>query len=161
MEADRVPFRHRRRSPYPDGRLLGSLKDFSGADLGGIAIKGVLDRAGVAPEQVQYVIIAARSHQLAAAAWKNGVFDEEVVPISVPQRRGDPIEIRFDEGIRSDTTVQTLARLEPAFRVGGTITAGSASQISDGAAVVVVMSMTRAEKLGQGDALIIRVPAGG
>jgi acetyl-CoA C-acetyltransferase len=257
----------------PMGRLLGSLKDFSAADLGGIAIKGALDRAGVAPDQVQYVIMgqvltagagqiparqaatragvpmdvpaltinkvclsgidavaladqliragefdvivaggqesmtqaphllagsrdgfkygtvtmldhmahdglhdpftdqamgalteqrndrdgvtreeqdafAARSHQLAASAWKNGVFDDEVVPIFVPQRKGDPIEFRFDEGIRADTTVETLARLKPAFRTDGTITAGSASQISDGAAAVVVMSMARAQELG-------------
>ena len=257
----------------PMGRLLGSLKDFSGADLGGIAIKGALDRAGVAPEQVQYVIMgqvltagagqiparqaatkagipmdvpaltinkvclsgidaialadqliragefeivvaggqesmtqaphllrrsregfkygdvtmvdhmaydglhdaftdqamgllteqrndtdkisreeqdefSARSHQLAATAWKNGVFDDEVVPVSIPQRKGDPIEFRSDEGIRADTTAETLARLKPAFRKDGTITAGSASQISDGAAAVVVMSRAKAEELG-------------
>jgi acetyl-CoA C-acetyltransferase len=255
------------------GRLLGSLKDFSGADLGGFAIRGALDRAGVAPEQVQYVIMgqvltagagqiparqaavkagipmdvpaltvnkvclsgidaialadqliragefeivvaggqesmtraphllarsregiklgdvtmldhmtydglhdpftdqamglltdrrndgdrvsreeqdafSARSHQLAAAAWKNGVFDDEVVPVLVPQRKGDPVEVRYDEGIRADTTVETLARLKPSFRKDGTITAGSASQISDGAAAVVVMSRAKAEELG-------------
>jgi len=257
----------------PMGRLLGSLRDFSGADLGGIAIKGALQRAGVAPEQVQYVIMgqvltagagqiparqaatkagipmdvpaltvnkvclsgidaialadqliragefdvvvaggqesmtraphllagsrdgfrygdvtmldhmaydglhdaftdqamgllteqrndadrvtreeqdafAARSHQLAAAAWKNGVFDDEVVPVFVPQRRGEPVEFRYDEGIRADTTAQALARLKPAFRKDGTITAGSASQISDGAAAVVVTSRARAGELG-------------
>ena len=257
----------------PMGRLLGSLKDFSGADLGGIAIRGALDRAGVAPETVQYVIMgqvlqagagqitarqaavkagvpmsvpaltvnkvclsgldaialadqliragefdivvaggmesmtnaphllpksregvkygnatlvdsmafdaltcafddvpmgestdrynerygltredqdafAARSHQRAALAQKNGIFAEEIVPVEVPQRRGDPVVVTDDEGIRADTTAESLARLRPAFRSDGTITAGSASQISDGAAAVVVMSRTKAEELG-------------
>ncbi|HEY0640020.1 MAG TPA: acetyl-CoA C-acetyltransferase [Pseudonocardiaceae bacterium] len=257
----------------PIGRLLGSLKDFSGADLGGIAIKGALEKAGVAPDQVQYVIMgqvltagagqiparqaaakagipmdvpaltinkvclsgvdaialadqliragefdivvaggqesmsqsphllprsrdgfkygsvtmldhmahdglhdvftdqamgalteqrndadqvtreeqdafAARSHRLAATAWKDGVFDDEVVPVSIPQRKGDPVDFRADEGVRADTTAESLARLRPAFRKDGTITAGSASQISDGAAAVVVMSRARAEELG-------------
>ena len=257
----------------PMGRLLGSLKDLSGSDLGGIAIKGALERAGVAPEQVDYVIMgqvllagagqvparqaahkagiplttpaltvnkvclsgldaialadqliragefeivvaggqesmtqapqllatsrtgvkygdaalvdsmnrdalhdsfdlismgeltenanavhhltreeqdafAARSHQLAAAAQKNGIFDEEIVPVEIPQRKGDPIVFKDDEGIRADTTTETLARLRPAFAEDGTITAGSASQISDGACAVVVMSKAKAEQLG-------------
>lgn len=257
----------------PMGRLLGSLKDFSATDLGGIAIKAALERAGVAPDQVEYVIMgqviqagagqitarqaavkagipmdvpaltinkvclsgidaialadqliragefeivvaggmesmtqaphllpksregfkygdtalvdsmaydalfcafdqvamglstenhnakydltreeqdafAARSHQLAALAQKNGVFDDEIVPVEIPQRKGDPIVFATDEGVRGDTTVDTLARLRPAFRKDGTITAGSASQISDGAAAVVVMSKAKAEELG-------------
>ena len=258
----------------PMGRLLGSLKDFSGADLGGVAIKGALEKAGVAPDQVDYVIMgqvltagagqiparqaadqagipmtvpaltinkvclsgldaialadqliragefevvvaggqesmtqaphllprsregfkygdvtmrdhmaydglwdaftdqamgalteaanagdrvfsreeqdafSARSHQLAARAWKDGLFDDEVVPVEIPQRKGDPVAFREDEGIRADTTVESLARLRPAFRADGTITAGSASQISDGAAAVVVMSKAKAESLG-------------
>jgi acetyl-CoA C-acetyltransferase len=258
----------------PMGRLLGSLKDFSATDLGGLAIKAALERAGVAADQVQYVIMgqvltagagqiparqaahkagipltvpaltinkvclsgidaialadqliragefdivvaggqesmsqaphllpksregfkygtvemadhmaldglwdvltdqamgglteaanagdqqfsrteqdafAARSHQLAAEAWKNGLFDDEVVPVQIPQRRGEPLEFAMDEGIRADTTVQTLAKLKPAFRPDGTITAGSASPISDGAAAVVVMSKAKAEELG-------------
>ncbi|MGI8716790.1 MAG: acetyl-CoA C-acetyltransferase [Lapillicoccus sp.] len=258
------------------GRLLGSLKDFSGADLGGIAIRGALDKAGVSPEQVEYVIMgqvlqagtgqiparqaatkagipmsvpaltinkvclsginaialadqliragehevvvaggqesmsnaphlleksrqgfkygdvamrdhmavdglwdaftdqamgllterantrdagpvfsreeqdafSARSHELAAKAWKDGLFDGEVVSVSVPQRKGDPVEFRADEGIRADTTTESLSRLRPAFSTDGTITAGSASQISDGACAVVVMSRARAESLG-------------
>ena len=258
------------------GRLLGSLKDFSGADLGGIAIRGALDKAGVSPEQVEYVIMgqvlqagtgqiparqaatkagipmsvpaltinkvclsginaialadqliragehevvvaggqesmsnaphlleksrqgfkygdvamrdhmavdglwdaftdqamgllterantsdagpvfsreeqdafSARSHELAAKAWKDGLFDGEVVPVSVPQRKGDPVEFRADEGVRADTTTESLSRLRPAFSTDGTITAGSASQISDGACAVVVMSRARAESLG-------------
>jgi acetyl-CoA acetyltransferase family protein len=254
----------------PMGRLQGSLKDFSGADLGGVAIRGALDKAGVDPQQVEYVIMgqvltagagqiparqaavaagipmtvpaltinkvclsgldaialaaqlvrlgefdvvvaggqesmsqaphlllgsrngykygdvplrdhmqydglwdaftdvamgelteaanqadqyfgreeqdafAARSHQLAAQGWKNGLYDDEVVPVAIPQRKGDPILFKEDEGIRPDTTVESLARLKPAFRKDGTITAGSASQISDGAAAVVVMSRGRA-----------------
>jgi acetyl-CoA C-acetyltransferase len=257
----------------PMGRLLGSLKDFSGTQLGGVAIKGALERAGVAPEQVQYVIMgqvltagagqiparqaaaaagiplsvpaltinkvclsgldaialadqliragefdiivaggqesmtqaphllpksrsgfkygdvtmidhmahdglfcafdqvamgastekynsrysvtraqqdefAARSHQLAAAAAKNGIFAEEIVPVTVPQRKGDPLVVDADEGIRGDTTPETLGKLRPAFASDGTITAGSASPISDGAAAVVVMSKAKAEELG-------------
>ncbi len=257
----------------PMGRLLGSLKDFSAADLGGIAIEAALERAGITGEQVDYVILgqvlqagagqmparqaavaggvpmtvpsllinkvclsgldaialadqligagefdvvvaggmesmtnaphllpgsrqgfkygsvqlldamaydgltdafdqvamgesterhnagldisreqqdefAARSHQRAALAQKNGLFDEEVVPVRIPQRKGDPIEFRDDEGIRADTTAESLARLRPAFAKDGTITAGSSSQISDGACAVVVMSRAKAEELG-------------
>ncbi|MDI9960023.1 MULTISPECIES: acetyl-CoA C-acetyltransferase [unclassified Rhodococcus (in: high G+C Gram-positive bacteria)] len=259
----------------PMGRLLGSLKDLSGSDLGGIAIKGALDKSGVAPEHVDYVIMgqvltagagqmparqaavaagipmnvpaltinkvclsgidaialadqliragefdivvaggqesmsraphmleksregfkygdvtlrdhmaydglhdiftdqamgllteqvnqqdsahitreeqdafAAASHQNAARAWKDGLFDNEVVPVSIPQRKGEPIVFAQDEGIRADTTTESLGKLRPAFSKDGTITAGSASPISDGAAAVIVMSKTKAEDLG-------------
>jgi acetyl-CoA C-acetyltransferase len=257
----------------PMGRLLGSLKDFSGAELGGFAIKGALDRAGVAPDQVDYVIMgqvlqagagqitarqaavkagipmtvpaltinkvclsgldaialadqliragefeivvaggmesmkqaphllpnsrsgykygsvqmldamahdglycafddcamgesterynarlgisredqdafSARSHQRAAEAAKNGLFDDEIVPVEIPQRRGDPIVFSSDEGVRADTSAELLAKLRPAFAPDGTITAGSSSQISDGGAAVVVMSRGKAEELG-------------
>ena len=258
----------------PIGRLLGSLKGFSAVDLGGFAIKAALEKAGVSPDQVEYVIMgqvlqagtgqiparqaavragipmtvpgltvnkvclsgldaialadqliragefdvvvaggmesmtqaphlltgsregfkygdvtltdhlaydglwdvftgqpmgaltegcnaaglglsreeqdefSARSHQRAAAGWKNGVFDDEVVPIEVPQGRGDPVLFAEDEGIRPETTVESLAKLRPAFDRLGTITAGSASQISDGACAVVVMSRTKADELG-------------
>ena len=91
---------------------------------------------------------AARSHQKAAAAWKDGVFADEVVPVKIPQRKGDPLEFTEDEGIRANTTAESLAGLKPAFRKDGTITAGSASQISDGAAAVVVMNKDKAEQLG-------------
>ena len=90
---------------------------------------------------------AARSHQRAAEAWKNGVFDDEVVPVTVKTRGGD-IQVTADEGVRGDTTVESLAKLRPAFSKDGTITAGSASQISDGACAVVVMSKAKAEELG-------------
>jgi acetyl-CoA C-acetyltransferase len=257
----------------PMGRLLGSLKDFSGTQLGGVAVKAALERAGVSGDQVDYVILgqvlqagagqmparqaavaagipmsvpsllinkvclsgldaialadqliaagefeivvaggmesmtnaphllpgsrhgfkygsiemldamaydgltdafdkiamgasteahnagldisrqeqdefAARSHQRAAAAQKNGLFDEEITAVQVPQRRGDPIEIREDEGIRPDTTAEGLAKLKPAFAKDGTITAGSSSPISDGACAVVVMSRAKAAELG-------------
>jgi acetyl-CoA C-acetyltransferase len=258
----------------PMGKLLGSLKGFSATDLGAIAIRGALERAQVAPESVQYVIMgqvlsagcgqgpariaatkggipmsvpaitinklclsglnaiatadaliragefdtvvaggmesmtqaphllmgsrdgfkygdvtlkdhmdqdglwdaytnqamgeltesanvddrnlsraeqdefAARSHRLAALAAKNGLFDEEIVPVSIPQRKGDPLVFAVDEGVRPDTTVEVLGRLRPAFRKDGTITAGSSSPISDGAAAVVVMSKAKAEELG-------------
>ena len=258
----------------PIGRLLGALKSFSAADLGGVAITGALEKAGVRPDQVQYVIMgqvlqagagqiparqaaakagipmtvpaltinkvclsgldaialadqliragefeivvaggmesmtnaphlltgsreghrygdvtlrdhmaydglwdvftdqamgaltetcnavglelsreeqdafSARSHQRAAAGWKNGVFDDEVVPVEIPQHKGEPVAFAADEGIRADTTVESLSRLRPAFGGDGTITAGSASQISDGACAVVVMSRAKAEELG-------------
>ncbi|MFB7663040.1 acetyl-CoA C-acetyltransferase [Kitasatospora sp. NPDC056138] len=257
----------------PMGRLLGSLKGFSGADLGGFAIKAAVERAGISAEQVQYVImgqvlqagagqiparqaavkagipmnvpaltinkvclsgldaialadqliragefdivvaggqesmtnaphllpksregykygavelldamahdgltdayenipmgestekhntrlgigrevqdeIAARSHQRAAAAQKNGLFEAEIVPVAIPQRKGEPVLFSQDEGIRADTTVEGLAKLRPAFAKDGTITAGTSSQISDGAAAVIVMSKAKAEELG-------------
>ncbi|CAN5573569.1 acetyl-CoA C-acetyltransferase [soil metagenome] len=257
----------------PIGKLSGSLKDFSGSDLGAVAIKGALEKAGVAASAVEYVIMgqvltagagqmparqaavaagigwdvpsltinkmclsgidaialadqliragefevvvaggqesmtkaphllmdsragykygdvkvldhlaydglhdvftdqpmgalteqrndvdrftraeqdefAAQSHQKAAAAWKDGVFADEVVPVSIPQRKGDPIEFTEDEGIRANTTAESLSGLRPAFRKDGTITAGSASQISDGACAVVVMSKAKAQELG-------------
>ncbi|MER7541603.1 acetyl-CoA C-acetyltransferase [Actinomadura sp.] len=257
----------------PIGRLMGSLKDFSAADLGAHAVRAALERAGVAGDQVQYVILgqvlqagagqipsrqaavkagipmsvpsitinkvclsgldaialadqliragefdivvaggmesmtqaphllpksrggykygsievldhmahdaltdaydgiamgesterhnarlgisreeqdefAARSHQRAAEAIKNGVFDDEIAPVEIPQRKGDPVVFAKDEGVRGDTTVEGLARLRPAFSKDGTITAGSSSQISDGAAAVVVMSKAKAEELG-------------
>ncbi len=91
---------------------------------------------------------SARSHQLAATAQKNGVFDEEIVPVEIPQRKGDPVVISADEGVRGDTTTESLGKLRPAFDKEGTITAGSASQISDGAAAVVVMSKDKAIELG-------------
>jgi acetyl-CoA C-acetyltransferase len=91
---------------------------------------------------------AARSHQRAAAAWDQGRMAEETFPVDVPQRKGDPAVVDRDEGIRADTTVDSLGRLKPAFRKEGTITPGNASQISDGGAALVVMSAERAEGLG-------------
>jgi len=91
---------------------------------------------------------AVRSHRRAAQAWSEGRLAEEVVPVEVPQRKGDPLVVDRDEGIRPDTTLDVLAGLKPAFRPDGTITAGNASQISDGACAVIVMSEEKAEELG-------------
>ncbi|CAM3761948.1 acetyl-CoA C-acetyltransferase [Nocardiopsis rhodophaea] len=93
---------------------------------------------------------AARSHQLAAAATKDGRFADEIVPVSIPQRKGEPRVFAEDEGVRPETTAESLGRLRPAFDAEGTITAGSSSQISDGASAVVVMSRAKAEELGCG-----------
>jgi acetyl-CoA C-acetyltransferase len=91
---------------------------------------------------------SALSHERAAAAIKDGKFAEEIVPVSVPQRKGDPLVVDTDEGVRSETTAESLGKLRPAFDKEGTITAGNASQISDGGAAVVVMSRAKAEELG-------------
>ena len=91
---------------------------------------------------------SAASHEKAAAAIKDGRFADEIVAVSVPQRKGDPIVVDTDEGVRPETTAEPLAKLRPAFSKDGTITAGNASQISDGAAAVIVMSKAKAEELG-------------
>jgi acetyl-CoA C-acetyltransferase len=91
---------------------------------------------------------AAASHQRAAAAQQKNLFDNEITPVQIKQRKGEPITFSADEGVRPDTTVESLAGLRPAFTKDGTITAGSASQISDGACAVVVMSKKKAEELG-------------
>ncbi len=105
---------------------------------------------------------AARSHELAAAAIKEGRFADEIVGVEVPQRKGDPIMVSEDEGVRPGTTAESLGKLKPAFRRdGGTITAGNASQISDGAAAVVVMSRAAAERLGVTDRILAEVGASG
>jgi acetyl-CoA C-acetyltransferase len=92
--------------------------------------------------------VAARSHQRAAAAAEAGVFAAEIIPVEVPQRKGEPLVLTADEGIRPDTTVETLAKLRPAFAEGGTITAGNSSQISDGASAVVLTTRTHADERG-------------
>jgi acetyl-CoA C-acetyltransferase len=91
---------------------------------------------------------AARSHRLAHEGWGSGRLAEETVPVEVPQRKGDPVVIDRDEGIRPDSKVEALASLPPAFSEDGTVTAGNASQISDGAAAVVVASREAAGELG-------------
>ncbi|HEY1116419.1 MAG TPA: acetyl-CoA C-acyltransferase, partial [Acidimicrobiales bacterium] len=115
------------------------------------AMGGLTESCNAATDQFtreEQDAFAAASHQKAALAWKNGVFDEEVVPVSIPQRKGDPVVVSSDEGVRGDTTAESLGALRPAFAKDGTITAGSASQISDGACAVVVMSKAKAEELG-------------
>ena len=93
-------------------------------------------------------VFAAQSHERAAAAIKDGRFAEEIIAVSIPQRKGDPLLVETDEGVRPGTTVESLASLRASFEAGGTITAGNASQISDGASAVVVMSRAAAERLG-------------
>ena len=103
--------------------------------------------------------VAALSHQRAAAAQAGGVFDDEIAPVSVPQRRGEPVLVTEDEGVRPDTTVESLAGLRAAFAEGGTITAGNSSQISDGASAVVVT--TRALAAEKGWPILVTVGASG
>jgi acetyl-CoA C-acetyltransferase len=119
---------------------------FTDQPMGGLTESCNAEGLGLSREEQD--AFAARSHQRAAAGWKNGVFDDEVVPVEIPQRRGEPVVVSQDEGIRGDTTTESLAKLRPAFSKEGTITAGSASQISDGACAVVVMSKAKAEELG-------------
>ena len=93
-------------------------------------------------------VFAAQSHERAAAAIKDGRFADEIIAVSIPQRKGDPLLVETDEGVRPGTTVESLAALRASFEAGGTITAGNASQISDGGSAVIVMSRAAAERLG-------------
>lgn len=102
--------------------------------------------AGISRERQD--VFAARSHERASAAVKGGCFAGEIIPVDVPQRRGDALVVDSDEGVRPETTVESLSALKPAFESSGTITAGNASQISDGAAALVVTSRARADQLG-------------
>lgn len=92
--------------------------------------------------------VAARSHQRAAAAQAEGLFDAEIVPVEIPQRKGEPVVVTKDEGVRPETTVETLAGLRPAFASSGSITAGNSSQISDGASAVVLTTRSHADENG-------------
>jgi acetyl-CoA C-acetyltransferase len=103
-------------------------------------------RLGISREEQDE--FSARSHERAAAAMKEGRFDAELVSVQIPQRKGDPLVVSEDEGVRPGTTPESLAALRPAFAADGTITAGSASQISDGGCALVVMSRRKAEELG-------------
>jgi acetyl-CoA C-acetyltransferase len=92
--------------------------------------------------------LSVKSHQRAAAAMEKGTLDEEIVPVEIPQKKGEPIMFTKDEGVRPGTTFEALSKLRPAFDKNGTITAGNASQINDGAAATVVMSSEKAQELG-------------
>ena len=92
--------------------------------------------------------LSAQSHERAAAAQKDGKFDNEIIPVAIPQRKGDPILLEADEGVRPGTTAESLGKLRPAFAKDGNITAGNASQISDGGAAVIVCSAAKAKELG-------------
>jgi acetyl-CoA C-acetyltransferase len=112
----------------------------------GLATERYNERTGITRERQD--AFAAASHEKAAAAAKDGRLADEIVPVQVPQRKGDPLVVDTDEGVRPGTTAESLGALRPAFDKAGTITAGNASQISDGGAAVVVMSKERAEQLG-------------
>ncbi|HEY0540404.1 MAG TPA: acetyl-CoA C-acetyltransferase [Actinoallomurus sp.] len=118
---------------------------FDGVSMGE-STEGYNAKLGISREEQDE--FSARSHRRAAEAAKNGLFDDEIVPVELPQRKGEPMVFRTDEGVRADTTAESLGRLRPAFSKDGTITAGSSSQISDGACAVVVMSKAKAEELG-------------
>jgi acetyl-CoA C-acetyltransferase len=112
----------------------------------GLGTERYAGEAGLARDRQD--AFSALSHERAAAAIKDGRFGDEIVPVNVPQRKGDPLVVDTDEGVRPGTTAESLGALRPAFDKAGTITAGNASQISDGGAAVVVMSRARAEALG-------------
>ena len=133
-----------------DGALTDSLVKGLGCPVNlyhmGVTAENVAERFGVSREDQDE--LAAISHQRAVAAIKDGRFDHQISPVSVPQRRGDPIVVDRDEGPREDTTVERLAQLSPVFKKDGTVTAGNASSINDGAAAVVIMSAEKADELG-------------
>lgn len=140
-----------------EGHKFGDVKAFDHMTYDGLlcAIENVLMGEATEKYNARYGLtrqeqdeFSALSHQRAARAQKDGLFDDEIAPVTIPSRKGDDIVISADEGIRSDTTVESLGRLKPAFAKEGTITPGSASQISDGAAAVVVMSKKKAQELG-------------
>ncbi len=124
-----------------DGLFCAFEQEAMGAGTERFAAAAGLDRA---PQDE----LSAMSHERAAAAQKDGTFDDELVAVSVPQRRGEPIVIDTDEGVRPGTTAETLGKLRPAFDSAGNVTAGNASQISDGASATIVMSQAKAEELG-------------
>ena len=112
----------------------------------GVTAENVASRFQVTREDQDH--LALLSHQRASHAVDAGLFEEQIVPVSVSQQRGDPVSIDRDEGPRGDATLEKLAELRPIFKEGGTVTAGNASQINDGAAAVVMMSMEKAKSLG-------------
>ena len=118
---------------YDDVHMGGSTEKFAG-------------EANISREEQDE--FAARSHERAANAAKEGRLGDEIVPVSVPQKKGEPVLVESDEGIRPGTTPESLGKLKAAFSKDGTITAGNSSQISDGAAAVVVMSRSKADELG-------------
>ncbi|MGI1690287.1 acetyl-CoA C-acetyltransferase [Thermoanaerobacter uzonensis] len=112
----------------------------------GITAENVAERYGITREEQDE--FALRSQKLAEAAITSGRFNDEIVPVLIPQKKGDPIEFKIDEHYRPDTTLEVLSKLKPAFKPDGTVTAGNASGINDGAAALVVMSKEKAKKLG-------------
>ena len=112
----------------------------------GLACEAVVDKYDVSREDQD--AFAAASHQKAAAAIRECRFKDELLPVEIPQRKGDPIVVEYDESVRPDSTAEALGRLKPAFKKDGTVTAGNAPGVNDGAAALVVMAAERAEALG-------------
>ncbi len=141
----------RRGYKYGGGKILDAtesdgLTDVYDHESMGASTEKYAKALGLTREEMDEV--SAVSHQRAADASKNGRFDAEIVAVPVPQRKGDPIEVTEDEGVRGDTSAEGMAKLRPAFSKDGIITAGSSSQISDGAAATIVMSAKKAQELG-------------
>ncbi|MHA3224974.1 acetyl-CoA C-acetyltransferase [Globicatella sulfidifaciens] len=128
-----------------DMMLSDGLTDAFSQEHMGITAENIAEKYQISREQQDE--FAASSQQKAAKAIEAGRFKEEIVPISIPQRKGDPIVITTDEGVRPDTTKADLAKLRPAFKKEGSVTAGNASGLNDGAAIVVMMSKEKAERL--------------
>jgi acetyl-CoA C-acetyltransferase len=118
---------------------------FDGISMGA-STEGYTSKLGLTREAQD--AFAASSHQRAGAAAASGVFDDEIAPVSIPQRKGDPVVVSADEGVRPNSTAETLAGLRPSFAEGGTLTAGNSSPLSDGAAALVLTSRENAERLG-------------
>ncbi|MGS2901515.1 acetyl-CoA C-acetyltransferase [Staphylococcus aureus] len=111
----------------------------------GITAENLVERYGISREEQD--TFAVNSQQKAVRAQQNGEFDSEIVPVSIPQRKGEPIVVTKDEGVRENVSVEKLSRLRPAFKKDGTVTAGNASGINDGAAMMLVMSEDKAKEL--------------
>ncbi|MBA2560297.1 MAG: acetyl-CoA C-acetyltransferase [Propionibacteriales bacterium] len=136
---------------YGDATIVDSTSHdalFCAFDLAGMGAATDKYNAKLGITREEQDAYSALSHQRATEAAKNGLFDDEIVNVEVPQRRGDPMVFSIDEGVRADATAESLAKLRPAFAADGTVTAGSASQISDGGCAVVVMSRAKADELG-------------
>lgn len=111
----------------------------------GITAENLVEQYGISREEQD--TFAVNSQQKAVRAQQNGEFDSEIVPVSIPQRKGEPIVVTKDEGVRENVSVEKLSRLRPAFKKDGTVTAGNASGINDGAAMILVMSEDKAKEL--------------
>jgi len=129
-----------------DSMVADGLTDAYDGQHMGMTAELVASEYGITREAMD--AYSVRSHQKAAAAWKEGKFDAETFPVLIPQKKGDPVPFRQDDGIRADVTVEALARLKPAFKKDGVVTAGNASQINDAGAAVVVTTREVAEKKG-------------
>jgi len=134
-------------APLRDSLMYDGLEDGQSHEAMGLDSEHYMPQFPAVTRQRQDEF-AAESHERAARAIKDGLFDAEIVPVEIPQRKGEPVTFSVDEGVRPGTTAESLAALRPAFKTDGSITAGNASQISDGASAVVVMSEAAAARHG-------------